>query len=432
MMLTIPVAAGRAWRVASGLALALCGVAAVLPLAARAQTALSNTPIFATQSVPGNVAMPLSVEYPTVQRVAHTDPYSTGAEFLGYFDPNKCYAYKYDAADTAVHPTDVTKVSYFQPAGAAAAHVCVGQWSGNFLNWATTQTIDPFRWGLTGGFRLVDTTTLTVLEKAWNTGQGGLFPDKSITGALVSGATPFNFATLNTRISNLGNKMRFTGTGNLGNAPAAYTGPGGTVAGTTYEVFARARVCDPSNGAGGVEKNCVKYAANWKPEGLMQKYANKMRFSVFGYLNDDAELRDGGVLRARQKYVGPMSPVPGSAAITNIGAEWDPNTGLFILNPDAADAMATNTAFTPSTPVTNSGVINYVNKFGELAPSGTYTFKSHDPVSELYYAAVRYFKNLGNVASYTDMSGGDQPTRTKWIDGFPVITNWTDPIQYSC
>ena len=434
MMSTIPVAAGRVRRVASGLTLALCSLAACPP-SARAQTALSDTPLFAAQTVPGNVALPLSAEYPTVQRVAHTDPYSTGAEFLGYFDPNKCYDYKYEATDVAVRPVDVTKVSYFQPAGATTAptsHVCVGHWSGNFLNWAMTQTIDPFRWGLTGGFRLVDTTTLTVLEKAWNTGQGALFPDKTISGALVSGATPFNFATLNTRINNLGNKMRFTGSGNLGNAPLPLVTTGAVIGATTYEVFARARVCDSSVAAGGVESNCVQYGASWKPEGLMQKYATKMRFSVFGYLNDDAELRDGGVLRASQKYVGPMRPVPGSAAINNTGAEWDANTGILYLNPDSADAAATTAAFTPSTPITDSGVMNYVNKFGELTPSSTYTFKGHDPVSELYYAAVRYFKKLGNVGSYTDMSTGDQPTRTKWIDGFPVITNWTDPVQYSC
>jgi type IV pilus assembly protein PilY1 len=431
MMSTIPVAACQTRRMASRIALALCGLVAVLPMA-HAQTPLADVPILASQSVPGNVALPLSVEWPTTQRMAHTDAYSTAAQFLGYFDPNKCYDYKYDNSDTAARPTDVTKVSYFQPAGAATAHVCVSKWSGNFLNWAMTPTIDPFRWGLTGGFRLVDTQTLTILEKAWNSGQGGLFPDRAISGGLVSGATPFNFATLNTRVNGLGNKMRFTGTGDLNAAPTAYTGSGGTVGGTTYEVFARARVCDASSGTGGVETNCVQYGANWKPEGLMQKYAMKMRFSAFGYLNDSSPTRDGGVLRARQKFVGPTQPVPGSTAITNAGAEWDASTGVFVLNPDAADATATNAAFTPATNVTNSGVMNYLNKFGEIAPSSTYQFKSFDPVSELYYAAVRYFKNQGNVPEYTDMSAGDQATRTTWIDGFPVITNWTDPIQYSC
>ena len=432
MMSTIPVAADPR-RIASRLALALCSLA-LMSVPARAQTPLANTPVLASQLVPGNLALPLSVEWPTTQRTAHVSAYDPAAEFLGYFDANKCYTYHYDGADTAIRPTDVTKVSYFQPAGAATAHECTNNWSGNFLNWATTPTIDPFRWALTGGFRVVDTTSLTVLEKAWADTHTGLYPDKTITGAaLVSGATPFNFNNLSIRIRGLGNKMRFTGSGSLGTAPTAYDGSGGTVEGTTYDVFARVRVCDSSGGAGGVETNCVRYGSNWKPEGLIQQYSNKMRFSVFGYLNDNAATRDGGVLRARQKFVGPTKPVPGLPATSNAGAaEWDAATGIFVLNPDPADATATNTAFNPSTPVANSGVMNYLNKFGEIAPSSTYTFKSYDPVSELYYATVRYFKNLGNVPEYTDMSAGDQATRTTWIDGFPVITNWTDPIQYSC
>ena len=51
--------------------------------------------------------------------------------------------------------------SYFQPSALATGtdgHSCSGQWSGNFMNWASMQTIDPFRWALTGGYRSVDTT----------------------------------------------------------------------------------------------------------------------------------------------------------------------------------------------------------------------------------------------------------------------------------
>ena len=418
--------------------LLLCGLAAFAP-PALCQTALADAPLFAAQAVPGNVALPLSVEWPTVSRVAHTDAYSSTATFLGYFDPNKCYTYHYDAADTAARPNPVANVSYFQPAGAATNHTCSGQWSGNFLNWAATQTIDPFRWALTGGFRVVDEDAVTILEKAWHSGQGGLYPTKTLTdAAVIAAATPFNFAALNIAIQGLGNKMRFTGTGDLSAAgPTPYTGAGG-VAGTVYEAFVRAKVCDPAVGTGGVEANCKQYGVNWKPEGLMQKYANRMRYSVFGYLKDSALLapnvqRDGGVLRARQKYVGPLRPVAGAPPVANTASEWSATTGRFLRNPDAADATATNTAFAPDVAVADSGVLNYLNKFGEIAPTANYLYKSKDPVSELYYAALRYFKNLGNVPAYTDMSAApDAATRTTWIDGFPVITDWTDPIQYSC
>ena len=79
--------------------------------------------------------------------------------------------------------------------------------------------------------------------------------------------------------------------------------------------------------------------------------------------------------------------------------------------------------------VNNSGVMNYLNKFGQITPG---SYKTYDPVGELYYAAIRYFKKLGNVPEYTNVGSATPATKTTWVDGFPVITNWNDPIQYSC
>jgi type IV pilus assembly protein PilY1 len=73
--------------------------------------------------------------------------------------------------------------------------------------------------------------------------------------------------------------------------------------------------------------------------------------------------------------------------------------------------------------------MNYLNKFGEITPG---TYKTYDPVGELYYAAQRYLRNLGNVSAWTSMGGANVSTKTTYVDGFPVITNWNDPVQYSC
>ena len=94
------------------------------------------------------------------------------------------------------------------------------------------------------------------------------------------------------------------------------------------------------------------------------------------------------------------------------------------LNPDATDAA--NTASVFGVTVNNSGVINYLNKFGQEKK----TFKRRDPVSELYYGALRYLKNQGNVSAWSNVVSDSQKDRL--IDGFPVITTWDDPIQYSC
>jgi type IV pilus assembly protein PilY1 len=394
------------------------------------QVPLADQPVFTNTTVPGNMALALSVEFPTAVSVAHTDSsYNTTKVYQGYFDPNKCYLYNYSTTEAQ---------RYFYPAGLASSLACTGgddsKWSGNFLNWLTMQTIDPFRWALTGGYRVVDTATDTQLEKAWASGQGGAgnFPDRSIsTTSIVANATPFNWTSMKVRIQGLGNKMRFTQSGdNNSGTPTDYD-PGSSVAisgSTVYEVSVRVRVCDTSAAAGGLEPNCTAYpAGNYKPEGLMQQYSNIFRFSAFGYLNDGNLQRDGGVLRARQKFVAPMMPRPGSTDIANPKAEWDSNTGVMLVNPDSADATDTTTIF--GVAVANSGVLNYLNKFGQITPG---SYKTYDPVGELYYAALRYYKNLGNVPEWTSMTGASTATKTTWIDGFPVITNWDDPIQYWC
>src|ERR1700722_836470 len=132
---------------------------------------LADAPIFATSNVPGNMVFTPSVEFPTAISVANLNNYDDTIAYLGYFDPAKCYDYQYNAAAEA-GSTLVGSSSYFQPTAFASGtngHSCSGKWSGNFMNWATMQTIDPFRWALTGGYRSVDQTTYpqTILEKAW-------------------------------------------------------------------------------------------------------------------------------------------------------------------------------------------------------------------------------------------------------------------------
>ncbi len=399
----------------------------LLGAAARATTPLADQPMFTNAGVPGNLALTLSVEYPTAVSVAHTDAtYNDSKTYLGYFDYRKCYLYSWNATETLRH---------FYPSGLASNGVCTGaqagKWSGNFLNWATMQTIDPFRWAMTGGYRAVDTTTTTLLEKAWASGQGGTgnFPNRTtLTNAVVKNATPFNWSEFRMRVQGLGNKLRFTNSGNVDNAATVYNPANAVAGGTVYELSVRVKVCDVTANSGPMEANCKAYpAGTYKPTGLIQQYASKIRYSAFGYMNDSSKLRDGGVLRARQKFVGPTYMLPGENLANNASSEWDANTGIFALNPDSVDANATALAY--GVPVINSGVINYVNKFGQITPG---SYKTYDNVSELYYAALRYYKNLGNVPEWTSAAGASVATKTTWVDGFPVITSWDDPIQYAC
>jgi len=425
---------------------------------------LADSPLFSSISVPGNLALALSVEYPTASTPAYTNSYAVGSEYLGYFDPKKCYVYEYNSSSV--------ESSYFRPYGSASSHACATAtsslqlWSGNYLNWAAMQTLDTFRWVLTGGYRSVDTTTETRLTKTYHA-KDEYNANKTLSSGL-SGATPFGaWSNVVTRIRNRGIAMYFTSTGSADSTSGVVdysgqntavdrtistttttttqvcTGQGRnrtcrdvTTTSTTasdnpvyakdsvvYRVFINVKVCDS---AVGLESNCVAYGSNYKPEGLLQQYSPKLRYAAFGYYNHSSNDRNGAILRAPMKFIGPSQPVPGSSNIPNSAGEWSSSTGVMIQNPDGV------TSFSDSSYVVsleNSGVMNYLNKFGYSARN----YKSYDPVSELYYAVGRYFRNKGNVAAYSSLAtAGNIATATTWLDGFPAITTWQDPILYSC
>ncbi len=407
------------------------------PAFAAAPTSIvSQSPLSVGGDVPGNLFLVPSVEHPTVNSLANLGSYAPASPYVGYFDPDKCYRYSHDSGNEANN--------HFYPVGAASTHTCSGNfdWSGNFLNWAATQTIDPFRKALTGGLRVRDTTTETWLEKARSEGNASnqYYPNRSLTTAsqVRDAIATDEWSAIYLRVANLGNRVHISRTNSVGSpgsgAVAATPYDGGRLRNSDSGVYwfnLRVKVCDPSVG---VESNCVQYGSNYKPEGLIQQYAGRMRYSVFGYLNDSAQNRDGGVMRARQKFVGPtvlsFDTDDGWVQSSNPNREWDPNTGVLVRNPDTSDAAATSTAVGGSTPILDSGVINYINKFGQMT---TDNHKGTDPVSELYYAALRYVRNLGDVPQYSSLSGASAGSaRYRWADGFPVITNWDDPIQYRC
>lgn len=180
------------------LSLAIRLAALLCPLQAFAGT-LTEAPLFLQSAVPPNVLFALSVEFPTANTAAYqgTNNYSTGNTYLGLFDADKCYNYN-------------TASNWFEPAAVTTNHTCSNQWSGNFLNWATMTGLDEFRYAMTGGNRYQDTSTLTVVERAYQSGQGGTsnFPNKTYTG---STATPYpGTAALTIRNQGLGHQMQVT------------------------------------------------------------------------------------------------------------------------------------------------------------------------------------------------------------------------------
>jgi type IV pilus assembly protein PilY1 len=415
-----------------------------------ATTPLADQPI-RVSDVPANVMLALSVEFPTAITRAHqgaTFDTSGNTIYLGYFDPLKCYTYVQDS--TYQTKENTANPGYFKPVAFTTkdvAYACSGAWSGNFMNWATMQGIDTFRWVLTGGNRAVDKPGtfaeataapygVTWLERAYASKQGSYlssnFPDRMLGTTYLSkytdtAATKVSADVLGIRNGGLGIRVRF---GPLTLSDSSYFWPSASKAGqvalnstdgaTTcvnntktpcIEFDVRVEVCrdEKVGGVSLLEANCRKYVSGdgaktvWKPVGLMQQYQDKMYFGAFGYLglfsdtDTDADSvknasKDGGVLRAK---------------IQSIASEISA-TGSFLLDPYGIGAAQG---------VKYSGTINYLNRFGQ--DKGAY--KYYDPVSELYAEVVKYFKALQPTPSY--VSGLNATLR----DNFPVFTTWTDP-----
>lgn len=441
--------------------LAISALCSWLPCAAVHAAAIvpSQTPLANIDRALSNVLLDLSVEFPTGDQNSYNpinSPYAPAdtlvTTFYGYFDPVKCYAY--DATNLYFYPVTPKTAGVLQVVGVPASagpppvaavadvtgvavkcNAASGHISGNFLNWASMANIDQFRKILTGGNRSTDTTTLTVLERAANDTQsntGSYFLNRSVTH-LDNGATPatqMSFRSANLREKMLVQNGASVTTTGLSNAQmfsqdcatlrTTYNAANGTLnpPWTCYHV--RVKVCDSTIG---VEDNCVAYGANYKPQGLMQTYEQNMRFSAFGYLNEGVRARQGGVLRARMKSVGPTMADPINISINNPNLEWSSITGVNSSNPDSVDQIATNTAYGAGS-ATKSGVLNYLNKFGY----GT-GYKGFDPMAELYYESLRYLRKMPPTSLALT---GVTPAMA---DDFPVINfnaAFPDPITSSC
>ncbi len=112
--------------------------------------------------------------------------YKHSFEYVGYFDSFKCY--QYDTGAKRFEPASITADKYCNSSTSS-------QWSGNFLNWATMTRMDQVRKVLYGGYRLTDTATATVLERAFLPNDAHSFA-KYYNGADLGKLTPFgNLAT---------------------------------------------------------------------------------------------------------------------------------------------------------------------------------------------------------------------------------------------
>ena len=424
-------------------------VASCYSLVAEAATVdIPNRPLAGVAlSYAPNLVLALSVEFPTggaaYTTVGGQQKGIIKSEFLdnqyrGYFDPKKCYKY--------------TKGQYFEPVSMAGPkNTCSGNddFNGSIMNYLTASALDVFRQVMTGGNRAygpnkdnkayldgdkINETFLRRSYKQHSSMQWRFIELNGLSEGRIRDFFPNHYVDMMPDI-----RARKFGPASKG-MPKAYgfkrvdgkpltdqdyfydtklyfssedfgahalrsvkasdgSNPDVILDNMDYKAIV-VKVCDPKF----LEENCVAYGSNYKPEGLLQQYGRDgMRVAALGYLNDDTYAADAPVLRSRMKYLIDKEN-KGKAG----GEEWNKTTGQFYVNPDPRDASASRVA--------NSGVINYLNKFGDV--SG---YKTYDIGGELYYAALRYLRNGQSVYRRTDLND-------KLKDGFPAIYDWEDPL----
>lgn len=407
---------------------------AVVSIAAHQPSFAQFTPLQqppATAGVPGNLLLALSVEFPTGLQVSYTGAtYSfkavVASRYQGYFDNQKCYTY------STVNEV-FTPVSALTSTGSCPANT---QWSGDVLNWLTMTNLDQFRSTMTGGTRdnfssmsnasPGDTLTSTIVIRAFSDRNSYSVVKTLPATTLGVPSSPVNFEGQIVRSGGYGSKFLLrsnTTFADMDSTEQRRTCAATTLSSGTTCFNIRVATC---LAAAGLEANCVTgYSGVAKPEGLIQEYSNKMRFGALGYLNQSSNDRSGAVLRSAMKSVGPTA-ITSTTTVANTAKEWNETTGIIVANPDSADATASN--------VTNSGLMNYLNKFGYTAG-----YKGLDPVGELYYASQLYLRGRAPPASYADFGTSTAAEIAAYKDGFPVITGnnllrggTRDPIIQSC
>ncbi len=394
----------------------------------------------------GNLTLALSVEFPTVGQT-YRDDFDSTKEYVGYFDPKACYRAVLSEGSLGNYFDWQTNKDTF------SATCPSSQFDGNFMNWATSSAIDIMRFGLTGGNRTIDDSGTTVVDRAWLPDNfyknSSYFSEKFVPNSQLSGRTensPTSFPN-GMWIYNCRNRVYFADAQDNGtDDDTKCDSPFGVAdalsdhlikanankKGNFYEV--RNLVCDPNSATNRLMTYdpdtkkwtglCYRYpSGKYKPVGQFQMNADNLRVSVLGYLQDNNRSRYGGVLRAPLKYLGPKNYDVNFNLLTaaNARAEWDANTGVFIDNPQSGDSTYGDQGYP------KSGAIMYINKFGTLDPNNIGSYKGYDPLSELYYEAIRYLQGKQPTAqAITDVSGS---TSSKTLqENFPVYKTWTDPF----
>lgn len=371
--------------------------------------------------------------------------YKHSIDYYGYFDSHKCYTY--DTANLLFIPSDSVSSDKY----------CSGQWSGNFLNWATTSRIDAVRKILYGGLRSTDTATRTILERAYLPHDAHSWA-KFYKGSDLDDLTPFNESSgitiCNTSEPQASGVLSQSTTAKPlirvakgdyslwaanerwqclwnGEIPSSGGGTNGNVTATTglnasasspdkssqglgaKDYIARVEVCIKSASytlTTDENQHCKVYSNNLKPKGLLQEYGDDEKMK-FGLITGSYQAnKDGGVLRKN---------------ISSFADEIDSN-GVF-LNPTAGIIKTIN-KFRLVGYKYGSGLGWYNDSIASGGDNCGFNVSSFsngncrnwgNPQAEMLLEALRYITNNSATAAFA---------ATDSVLGLPAPASFIDPI----
>ncbi len=359
--------------------------------------------------------------------------------YYGLFASELCYEYDDGASEEMFKPRAL--------AGALNTCSTANHWSGNWLNYQTTSRIDALRKVLYGGFREIDTTSRTVLRRAYipqdahswgkeyhsvatdgydiadytdltaptNTTHriffGSLTATAGVNCAVLDDCSVKQPPVLRIR-DKVNNDRRIWQWASTERPVLNNSFNGGPTNANSSELHVRVEVCTSLNNY----KDCTQYPNNgspiYKPTGLLHQYGenNSMLFGLMTGSYDNN--MSGGRLRK---------------VISSFADEIDANTGIFKskLSPAGASPIVStfdnlrirdfNNGRTDNA-YRGGWVTNRAMNQGEFVDWG-------NPIGEIMYEATRYF--AGKKAATTAFGGTNNA-----IDGqvgLPLAT-WDDPF----
>ncbi|MDX1694150.1 MAG: PilC/PilY family type IV pilus protein [Ketobacteraceae bacterium] len=344
--------------------------------------------------------------------------------YYGLFDATLCYSYG-------------SGNSLFEPREESRDGKCSGLWSGNWLNYVTTSRIDALRKVLYGGYREIDTETMTVLRRAYIPQDAHSWA-KEYTSAAVDGYRISDYTPL---AMPSGGKRHFFGNltanasvscnslDNCSNLPPLMA----VVTNTSRRVWEWASkerpVLDGSHGGSRTDytvrvlvctadfnRDCKQYpSGNFKPVGLLHEYGedNSMLFGLLtGSYNKNTS---GGVLRK---------------VVSSFSDEVDSDTGIFTAsntivhnfdvlrirdyNHNRTD-KAYRSGWVTNRPMQRGEFIDWGNPIAEMMYEGLRYFAGKGSPTPGYFTSGSYDAQVGlTVADWDNPYSGNSAAKAEW------------------